>query len=204
MGICCDEGIAMAHQVNEASKWADSTALIVVDVQKGFDDKAYWGPRNNPDCEANVARLIEAWRAQGWPIVYVRHSSTTPSSPLAASSPGFAFKDVVSGEPDLLITKTVHSAFYGDVDLDAWLTEHEITGVAICGIQTNMCCETTARMASDLGYEMIFVVDATHTFDLATSTRQVHRAREVSRFAVLTLEADFGTVMRTAELVDSD
>ena len=193
----------MADEASDTSKWANSTALIVVDVQKGFDDEEYWGPRNNPDCEDNVERLIAAWREQDWPIVFVRHSSTHPSSPLAPSSPGYAFKDMITGEPDLLITKTVHSAFYGDVDLDAWLTEHEISGVAVCGIQTNMCCETTARMASDLGYEMIFVIDATHTFDLATSTRQVHMAREISRFTALTLEADFGNVMRTAELVES-
>lgn len=183
-------------------KWAGSTALIVVDVQKGFDDEEFWGPRNNHDCEKNVARLIASWRAQDWPIVFVRHSSENPTSPLAPTSPGFAFKDVLTGEPDLLITKTVHSAFYGDVDLDAWLTKYGITGVAVCGIQTNMCCETTARMASDLGYDMIFVVDATHTFDIATSTRQVHRARVVSRFTELTLAADFGSVMRTAELVE--
>ena len=193
----------MTDEVSATSKWADSTALIVVDVQKGFDDEEYWGPRNNPECEDNVERLIAAWREQDWPIVFVRHSSTQPSSPLAPSSPGFAFKDIITGEPDLLITKTVHSAFYGDVDLDAWLIEHEISGVAVCGIQTNMCCETTARMASDLGYELIFVIDATHTFDLATSTRQVHMAREISRFTALTLEADFGNVMRTAELVES-
>jgi nicotinamidase-related amidase len=193
----------MSDESNEPSKWANSTALIVVDVQKGFDDEEFWGPRNNPECESNVARLIAAWREQNWPIVFVRHSSAHPSSPLAPSSPGYEFKDVITGEPDLLITKTVHSAFYGDVDLDAWLTKNEISGVAVCGIQTNMCCETTARMASDLGYEMIFVVDATHTFDLATSTRRVHMAREISRYAALTLEADFGTVMRTSELVDS-
>jgi nicotinamidase-related amidase len=193
----------VADESSDTSKWANSTALIVVDVQKGFDDEEFWGPRNNPECEDNVERLIAAWREQDWPIVFVRHSSTQPSSPLAPSSPGYAFKDIITGEPDLLITKTVHSAFYGDVNLDAWLTEHEISGVAVCGIQTNMCCETTARMASDLGYEMIFVIDATHTFDLATSTRQVHMAREISRFTALTLEADFGTVMRTAELVES-
>jgi len=204
VGIGCDEGMSVTDQGNEPSPWAGSTALIVIDVQKGFDDAEYWGPRNNPDCEDNVARLIAAWRGQNWPIVYVRHNSTNPSSPLAASSPGTAFKDVVSGEPDLLVTKTVHSAFYGDVDLDAWLTEHEIAGVAICGIQTNMCCETTARMASDLGYDLIFVIDATHTFDLATSTRQVHMAREISRYTALTLEADFGSVMRTSELVESE
>jgi nicotinamidase-related amidase len=203
MGVRRDEGVAVANRSSKSPKWADSTALIVIDVQKGFDNEEYWGSRNNPDCEANVGRLIAAWREHGWPIVFVQHSSTTPSSPLAPTSPGFAFKDVVSGKPDLLITKTVHSAFYGDVDLDAWLTEHEISGVAICGIQTNMCCETTARMASDLGYEMVFVVDATHTFDLVTSARQVHRARDVSRYTVLTLEADFGTVMRTAELVET-
>jgi nicotinamidase-related amidase len=203
MGVRRDEGVTVADRSSKNPKWVDSTALIIVDVQKGFDDEEYWGPRNNPECETNVARLITAWREQGWPIVFVRHSSTTPSSPLAPTSPGFAFKDVVSGEPDLLITKTVHSAFYGDVDLHAWLTEQGISGVAICGIQTNMCCETTARMASDLGYDMIFVIDATHTFDLVTSTRQVHRAREVSRYTVLTLEADFGTVMRTVELVEA-
>ncbi|MDK1027617.1 MAG: cysteine hydrolase, partial [Actinomycetota bacterium] len=37
--------------------WNGSTALIVVDVQKGFDDVSYWGPRNNPDCESNIGLL---------------------------------------------------------------------------------------------------------------------------------------------------
>ncbi len=181
--------------------WSGSTALIVVDVQKGFDDATYWGPRNNPDCEANVKQLIDAWRAQGWPIVYVRHDSSTLSSPLAPKSKGNQFKEILKGQPDLLVVKNVHSAFYGQPDLDAWLKEHNISGVAICGIQTNMCCETTARMASDLGYEMLFVADATHTFDLATETKKVYRAREIARYTALTLEADFGKVVRTSDLV---
>lgn len=182
--------------------WTDSTALVVVDVQRGFDNEAFWGPRNNPDCERNIAVLIAAWRAQDWPIVYVRHASTNPSSPLRRESPGFEFKDVVTGEPDLLITKSVHSAFHGDEDLDGWLKEHGITGVAICGIQTNMCCETTARQASDLGYDMIFVLDATHTFDIKTPVHKVYRAREIARYTAVTLEADFGRVMNTVDLVD--
>lgn len=182
--------------------WAGSTALIVVDVQKGFDDHNHWGPRNNPDCEVNVQALIKAWRDQNWPIVFVKHNSSTPSSPLAAGSKGNEFKDVVSGKPDLLVTKDVHSAFYGDPDLDGWLKEHGISGVAICGIQTNMCCETTARMASDLGYDMLFVEDATHTFDIVTPTHKVYRAREVARYTALTLSADFGKVVRTSDLVD--
>lgn len=182
--------------------WTDSTALVVVDMQKGFDDSVYWGERNNADCEPNVARLIAAWRQQGWPIVYVRHASTDPSSPLREGRPGFEFKDVVTGVPDLLITKSVHSAFHGEPDLNGWLREHGITGVAICGIQTNMCCETTARHASDLGYDMIFVLDATHTFDIMTPVHKVYRAREIARYTAVTLESGFGRVMSTNNLVE--
>ena len=158
------------------SDWRGSTALIVVDVQKGFDDQAFWGNRNNPDCEANVARLITAWRDHDWPVVFVRHDSRTPGSPLAVGSPGNAFKDVVI--PGC------------------------IGGIAVCGIQTNMCCETTARVGSDLGFEMIFVTDATHTFDLVGANHQVYRAREIARYTSLTLNADFGRVVTTAELVN--
>ncbi len=195
MGRDHDPGVTVAD-------WNGSTALVVVDVQKGFDDSTYWGPRNNPDCEANVARLIDAWRDQGWPIVFVRHDSLTPSSPLAKGSPGNAFKSVITGDPDLLVVKNVHSAFYGSPDLDTWLRKHGITGVAIAGIQTNMCCETTARNAADLGYDVLFVEDATHTFDIVTPTHKVYRAREIARYSALTIGAGFGRVVRTLELVD--
>ena len=182
--------------------WSGSTALIVVDVQKGFDDRAAWGNRNNPECEANISRLISAWRDHNWPIVFVRHDSTTPGSPLAPGTPGNVFKDVVTGEPDLLVSKSVHSAFKGTPDLASWLNERGITGIAVCGIQTNMCCETTARDGSDLGYDMLFVLDATHTFDIVGPNHQVYRAREIARYSALTLEADFGRVVMTAELLE--
>src|SRR3954451_18426583 len=92
--------------------------LLVVDVQRGFDDTAYWGPRNNPDCEANIAALLAHWPGY---VVFVRHDSDEAGSPLRAGSPGNAFKDVVTGEPDLLVTKRTNSCFYGEPDLDAWL-----------------------------------------------------------------------------------
>ena len=98
------------------------------------------------------------------------------------------------------MTKSVHSAFYGDPDLDAWLKDNGITAVAICGIQTNMCCDTTARMASDLGYDVMFVIDATHTFDIQAPNHQVYRAREIARFTALNLAADFAKVVQTREL----
>ncbi|HEX3319045.1 MAG TPA: isochorismatase family protein, partial [Solirubrobacteraceae bacterium] len=82
-----------------------------------------------------------------------------------AGLPGNAFKDVVSGEPDLLVTKTVNSAFLGTPDLNAWLREQDIDEVVVCGITTNQCCETTARMAGNLGFRTLFALDATHAFD---------------------------------------
>lgn len=182
--------------------WEGAAALVVVDVQKGFDDVSYWGERNNPDCERNVARLIAAWRTLEWPIVFVRHDSVVSDSPLRLDSPGNEFKDVIVGEPDLLVTKSVHSAFLGEPDLDVWLRRHRIAGVVVCGIQTNMCCETTARQAGDLGYDMQFAIDATHTFDLVAADGRVHAADVIAEFTVLTLAADFGTVVSSAEIID--
>ena len=65
-----------------------ATALVVIDVQKGFDQTEYWGPRNNPACEENIAALITAWRGRGEPLVYVRHDSVTPGSPFQPGTPG--------------------------------------------------------------------------------------------------------------------
>src|SRR5512144_1500006 len=97
---------------------AARTALIVVDVQRGFDDASYWGRRNNPDCERNVAALIESWRGQAQPVVFVQHDDVDEeASPLRPDEAGNAFKDVIEGQPDLLVTKTVHSAFHGTPDL---------------------------------------------------------------------------------------
>src|SRR5919198_715246 len=142
------------------------TALLVIDVQRAFEDADFWGARNNAECEANVGALIGAWRAAGRPLVYVRHDSVEPGSPLTPGTPGNEFMDVVSGEPDLLVTKHVNSAFYGDPDLAGWLRATGVEAIVVCGIQTNMCCETTARVGANLGFEMSFAIDATHTFDL--------------------------------------
>lgn len=177
----------------------ERTALVVVDVQKAFDDP-YWGRRNNPACEANVAALIEAWRATGRPVVFVRHDSVEPGSPLAREAPGNAFKDVVSGEPDLLVTKSVNSAFLGEPNLDDWLRERGLTGVAIAGIQTNYCAETTARMAGNLGYRTLFVLDATHTFDLEALDRTTISADELARVTAANLNGEFAQVVMTADL----
>jgi nicotinamidase-related amidase len=176
-------------------------ALVVVDVQKAFDDAGHWGPRNNPACEENVGALIEAWRTREQPVVFVRHDSAEEGSPLSPGRPGNAFKDVVTGAPDLLVSKRVNSAFHGDPDLAAWLREKGIADVVICGIQTNMCCETTARVGANLGFEVRFALDATHTFDLAAQDGETLRADELARVTAANLDPEFGRVVSSAEVI---
>jgi nicotinamidase-related amidase len=181
----------------------DQTALLVIDVQRAFEDAGFWGTRNNPDCEANVAALIGAWRSSRRPLVYVRHDSVEPGSPLAPGLPGNAFKDVVTGDPDLLVTKHVNSAFYGDPDLHGWLQARGIGSIAVCGITTNHCVETTARMGANLGYEVLFALDATHTFDRTGPDGERLTADELARATATSLHGEFATVVRTDELVRS-
>jgi nicotinamidase-related amidase len=178
----------------------DRTALVVVDVQQGMEDP-WWGPRNNPECEANIARLIAAWREAGRPVVFVRHDSVNPDSPLRPGQPGNDVKPIVGGVPDLLVVKRVNSAFYGEPDLHAWLQERGITGVAVTGIQTNFCCETTARMAGNLGYDTLFVLDATHTFDLPAHGGGTIPADEVARMTASNLQDEFADVVMTVDLL---
>ncbi len=173
-------------------------ALLIVDVQQGFDDP-YWGRRDNPACESNITRLVAAW--EGRPVVVVRHDSVMAESPLRPERPGNALRQFLPTDPDLLVTKSVNSAFYGDPDLHGWLSERSIDAVVICGVQTNFCCETTARMAGNLGYDTYFVLDATHTFDLTGPDGVVIPAEDLARTTAANLHGEFATVVMTDDVV---
>ena len=173
-----------------------NAALLVIDVQKGFDDLDYWGPRNNPECETNIAALLGHWRAQERTVVFVRHDSDEPASPLRPDHPGNAFKDVVTGDPDVVVTKHTNSCFYGEPDLHRWLQERRIRQLVLCGITTNHCCETTARMAGNLGYDVRFVIDATHSFDRGDLT-----ADELAKATATNLHGEFATVASTRDVL---
>ena len=178
----------------------DRAALIVIDVQKGFAAPV-WGRRNNPACEANIVALVDRWRDRGRPVVYVRHDSASPTSPLHPDQPGNALIDALPAGPDLLVVKHVNSAFYGQPDLDGWLRAHGRDAVVICGITTNHCCETTARMAGNLGYATTFVIDATHTFDRTGPDGAVITADELARVTAANLHEEFATIATTQEIL---
>ncbi len=174
-------------------------ALVVVDAQAGFDDPG-WGPRNNPGCDANIAALVRRWSERARPLVYVRHDSATPGSPLHPGGPGNRLKDYLTPEPDLLVTKSVNSSFHGSPDLHAWLTEHRLEGIVVCGITTNHCCETTARVGGNLGHRVLFAIDATHTFDRTGPDGTTVTADELARVTAANLHGEFAEVVRTADL----
>ena len=180
----------------------ETQALIVVDVQVGFDDPM-WGDRNNPACEQNIAELVNRWEQLGWPVVVVRHDSVEPNSPLRPGQPGNQLKAFLRDRGDVLVIKSVHSSFHGELDLHGWLAERGIKAVAVCGITTNHCCETTARVACDLGYRVTFIGDATATFDRLSLSGEVIDADSLARTTFANLAEEFAEVRDTAGVLSS-
>lgn len=181
-------------------KLAQNTALLVIDMQLGFDDPA-WGPRNNPDAELNVASLIAAWRGTGAPVIHVHHESPDPWGKFRAGTPGHAAKsEALPLEGEMLYRKRVNSAFIG-ANLEADLRSMGIQSLVIVGLTTNHCISTTARMAGNLGFETFVAADATATFDRDDLDGQVRPAEEVHRAALSDLRDEFAVIVGTRWLI---
>ena len=173
-----------------------NTALLVVDMQLGFDDPA-WGARNNPMAEANVAAVLAAWRAAGAPVIHIHHDSPNPSGLLRQGTRGNAPKPEaapIAGEK--IYRKSVNSAFIG-TSLEADLRDLGIDAVAIVGLTTNHCVSTTARMAGNLGLKTFVLADATATFDRANLDGQIRLANDVHNAALSDLQDEFAEIIDT-------
>lgn len=178
-------------------------ALVVVDVQAGFDDP-WWGPRNNPDCDGRIEALVGAFSDRGLPVVLVRHDSRLEDSPLHPDRPGNRLKPYLDERAAaLVVSKSVNSAFHGEPDLDAWLRGESLAGIVVAGITTNHCCETTARVGGNLGYDVWFALDATHTFDRTGPDGSVLTADELARATATNLHGEFATVVSTQDVLDA-
>ncbi|MGH3396179.1 MAG: cysteine hydrolase family protein [Streptosporangiaceae bacterium] len=140
-----------------------STALIVIDVQESFRQQPHWAAISNPAVAARAADLVTAARARGGLVVWVLHAEPgtggvfDPARGHVRLMDGLAPHD---GEP--VITKSSHNAFT-TTNLAQLLTSRGVGELVICGIRTEQCCETTARVAADLGYQVTFVTEATAT-----------------------------------------
>lgn len=180
----------------------DSPALILIDLQKGFDDADYWGHRNNMDAENNAVRLLNFWRQNKWPIFHVKHCSTNPDSRLREGQPGNDIKEVVApnaGEP--VIRKNVNSAFIG-TDLKQRLEKAQIKKLVFAGLTTDHCVSTSVRMAGNFGFETYVVFDATATFDKKGLDGQTYPADLIHETSLASLNGEFATVIKTEPLMN--
>jgi nicotinamidase-related amidase len=177
---------------------SDRPALILVDIQKGFENIEYWGgQRNNPGAELRASELLGIWRTHQLPVFHIRHCSTIPTSLLHETNAGNAFNDLVTpfeGEP--IIKKQVNSAFIG-TDLQSQLDSAHITTLVIVGLTTDHCISTTTRMAGNLGYETYVVADATATFNKRGVDGQNYSAELIHETALASLHKEFATIVTT-------
>lgn len=176
----------------------DRSALILIDIQKGFDNIEYWGgQRNNPNAEENASELLALWRKHHLPIFHIKHHSTNPNSPLHETNEGNDFKDLVKPLPhESIIKKSVNSAFIG-TDLKEQLDNLKIKKLVIVGLTTDHCVSTTTRMAGNLGFDTFLVSDATATFNKKGLEGQNFPAELIHATALASLNEEFSTVVAT-------
>ena len=169
-------------------------------MQQGLDDPKY-GARNNPLAEANIAKLLAHWREGKFPIVHIRHCSTEPGSPLQPGLAGNAFKpeaEPLPGETE--IQKTVNCAFI-DTDLDSQLHRMNVRSLVIVGLTTDHCVSTTARVASNMGFDVTVVEDATATHERIDNAGIHYTAEQIHNINLASLNNEFASIVSTQTIL---
>jgi nicotinamidase-related amidase len=173
-----------------------NTALLVIDVQESFRQRPYFSATDLPAYLAAQNALIEACRARGVPVVRIFHvdAPAQPSNPFALESGHVRpLEGLVAFEADATFHKSRHSALVG-TDLEGWLGSRGIRRLIVSGIRTEQCCETTTRHASDLGFEVDYVPDATLTFDMRHEDGSPLPAADIKRRTVAVLKDRFAAI----------
>lgn len=177
-----------------------NSALVLVDIQRGFTD-VHWGVRNNLGAEGQMALLLAAWRRRRWPILHVKHNSRHPESPLHPSREGNRFQEAFAPQAgEKVIEKDVNSAFIG-TDLEAQLRSLNVTRIVLVGLTTPHCISTTARMAGNLGFDTYVVSDATAAFEWRSHTGTRLMPEEIHFHSLAVLHGEFATVVTTSSVL---
>jgi nicotinamidase-related amidase len=173
-----------------------NTALLIIDVQQSFEHRPYYTDSELPAFRDALSGLASGCVARGVPIVRVMH--VEPEGAFSLASGLVVPMTWAPAAHDLEIHKHVHNAFT-DTGLDRWLRARKIDRVIVSGIRTEQCCETTARVASDLGYSVDFVSEATLTFPMThPRTGRAFTAAEIKERTELVLEGRFARVTTVA------
>lgn len=180
-------------------------ALIVIDVQESFRHRPYFRAEELPAFLRNVQALVDGCQARGIPVVQVFHRerTTDASDPFSAASGHVRAMPELKLHTDAVFHKHVHSAMFATAadgtTLESWLRARGIGELLITGIRTEQCCETTTRHASDLGFGVRYVTDATLTFPMHTRGGREVSAAEIRERTEMVLEGRFARVVSAAD-----
>lgn len=167
------------------------TALLVIDAQESFRHRPYYSEADVPAFIARAQALIDGAVAAGIPVVQIFHIADS-----GAFSKASGFVTTLTPlriDPDAVFTKRKHSALIGS-GLHVWLSEQRIRRLIVGGIRTEQCCETTTRHASDLGFAVDFVAEATLTFAMTDATGRTWSAAEIRARTELVLADRFARI----------
>ncbi len=179
------------------------SCLFLINIQESFRQRPYW--KADAAFDAYMAAqnaLIAACQRHAVPIVRILHvdGPITPDNPFALSSGHVRpLAELATVEPAATFTKHRHSALVG-TGLDVWLVENGIRNIIVSGIRTEQCCETTTRHASDLGWQVDFVTEATHTFDMQHEDGSAFTAADIRVRTATVLRDRFARVCSVAEV----
>ena len=178
-----------------------ATALIVIDAQDSFRHRPYWSDADAPAFLARLQTLIYGAKAQGIAVVQVFHVEDTGAFSLASGHVrAIAGLSIAA---DVIFHKHSHSALVGS-GLDVWLVQHGIRRVIVSGIRSEQCCETTTRHASDIGYAVDYVTEATLTFAMTGRDGRRWTPDEIKARTELVLDERFARIVTVEQaLADS-
>jgi nicotinamidase-related amidase len=176
-------------------------ALLVIDVQNAIDDPV-WGRRGQPEMEGAIARLLAEWRRRRLPVVHIRHDSTDPASPYRPGTRGNDFKAEVAPQPgEPVIDKRTNSAFIG-TDLMDLLDELQVGQLVVTGVLLENSVEATARMAGNLGFEVVIPGDAVASVD-RTDHRGTHwPAEDVHALTLAILDKEYAHISDSRTVIE--
>lgn len=177
-----------------------STALLVIDAQESFRYRPYWNDVDAPLFRARLQALIDGVKAQGIPIVQVFH--VEEEGVFSTASGYVRTMEGIALLADAVFHKRSHSALVGS-GLDVWLVKNGIRRVIVSGIRSEQCCETTTRHASDLGYDVDYVTEATLTFPMTDARGRQWSTDEIKARTELVLDDRFARIVTVEEALAS-
>jgi nicotinamidase-related amidase len=174
----------------------ETPVLLLLDLQQAVDHPS-WGPRHNPSVEANVARLLAAWRQRHLPIVHVHHDSIEPASTFRPGQIGNEFKpEAAPLEGEQVIVKHTNSAFIG-TPLEPLLRSRGYAALVVVGVTTNNAVEATVGMAGGLGFQAYVVEDGCFAFGKLDWSGRPRTAQEVHDMSLANLNGEYCVVIDT-------